>query len=171
MLSLLMRRPELTALPPMPTGVDLATRADTAGLTRLLDAAFSMQWTPALVHRELFDDPTVHATYLVRAHESIVATASARVLPDRYPGAGSVHWVASDPAHRGRGLGLTVTLAVLHRFATDGLTSAVLETDDERLPAISAYLRLGFIPAYPNRQHQLRWSRIFRRMSLRRQTY
>jgi len=169
MLSLLMRRPDLRDLPPVPAGVELATRDDTAELVRLLDASFTMNWTSDLVRRELLDNPTVQATYLVRRQQQVVATASARMLPERYPDAGLVHWVASDPRLRGRGLGLTVTLAVLHRFAAAGLRSAVLETDDERVPAISAYLRLGFIPEYPNRQHQLRWSKIFRRISLRRQ--
>lgn len=170
MLSLLMRRPDLKELPPVPAGVELAGPSDMVALTRLLDASFAMDWTPELVRRELLDDPTVRATYLVRRGERIIATASARVLPDRYPGAGSVHWVASDPDHRGRGLGLAVTLAVLHRFADEGLTASVLETDDERLPAISAYLRLGFVPEYPDPRHRQRWSTIFRRLSLRRRS-
>ncbi len=171
MLSLLMRRPHLKELPPVPTGVEPAEERDANGLARLLDASFGTNWTVDRVRQELLADPTVHATFLVRRWDRVVATASARVLPNRYPGAGCLHWIASDPGLRGRGLGLTVTLAALHRFAADGLTSSVLETDDDRLPAISAYLRLGFIPQYPAPSHQNRWSEIFRRLSLRRHSH
>ncbi|WP_217428041.1 GNAT family N-acetyltransferase [Microlunatus speluncae] len=168
MLSLLMRRPHLKDLPPVPDGVDPAGPLDATALAHLLDAAFSTTWTPDRVRLELLDDPTVRATYLIRRGDRLVATASARVLPHRDPQAGWLHWVASHPALRGRGLGLAVTVAALHRFAADGLTSSALETDDHRLPAISAYLRLGFVPQYPTQTHQDRWSEIFRRLSLRR---
>lgn len=171
MLSLLMRRPHLKDLPPVPSGVETAGERDAEELARLLEASFTTTtWTPDRVRLDLLGDPTVRATYLVRRGERIVATASARVLPHRYPGAGCLHWVASDPGLRGRGLGLTVILAALHRFARDGLAASVLETDDDRLPAISAYLRLGFVPQYPTPHHQDRWSEIFRRLSLRRRS-
>ncbi|NYE71789.1 GNAT family N-acetyltransferase [Microlunatus parietis] len=166
-MQLRMRRPDLDDLPPLPTGVQRATGADADGLARLLDAAFTKEWTPARVRRELLDEPDVRDTYLVRRGRLAVATASALVRADQ-PDVGILHWVASDPALRGRGLGLTVTLAVLRRFAADGLAASILHTDDDRLPAISAYLRLGYVPEYPDQRHQDRWSRIFRRLSLRR---
>jgi mycothiol synthase len=163
--SLLMRRPDLDDLPPAPTGVELATNADADGLGQLLDASFAEDWDSARVHRDLLDDATVGATYLLREGDRIVATASARVLPQDYPGAGYLHWVASDPHVRGRGLGRAVTIAVLHRFAEDELRSTVLETDDERLPAISVYLGLGYVPQYRDASHEDRWSRIFRELN------
>ena len=46
----------------------------------------------------------------------------------------------------GRGLGFHVSLACTHIMAAEGRTSAVLQTDDFRLPAIKSYLRLGFAP-------------------------
>jgi mycothiol synthase len=165
MVSLLMRRPDLDDLPTAPTGVDLATAEDAEGLARLLDAAFSEEWDAARVHRELLDDPTVEAVYVIRDRELIVATASARLLPKDHPGAGYLHWVASDPQVRGRGLGRAVTIAVLHRFAADGLTATVLETDDERLPAIRVYLAFGYVPQYPDASHVDRWSKIFRALN------
>jgi mycothiol synthase len=166
MVSLLMRRPDLDDLPTAPTGVDLATVADDEGLARLLDAAFTNEaWDAARVHRELFDDKTVEAVYVIRERERIVSTASARLMPEDHPGAGYLHWVASDPELRGRGLGRAVTLAVLHRFAADGLTATVLETDDERLSAIRLYLALGYVPQYPDASHVDRWSKIFRAMN------
>jgi hypothetical protein len=37
----------------------------------------------------------------------------------------------------------------------------MLETDDHRLPAISAYHRLGYVPQYTEADHEGRWSAIF----------
>jgi mycothiol synthase len=159
--SLLMRRPDLSDLPPAPAGVEVASEADVPGLALLLDASFEDPWDGARVRRDLLDDPTVHQTLVIRDGDAIVATASARVLPAEYPGAGYVHWVASDPKRRGQGLGFAVTLAVLYEFITEGLTESVLETDDERLSAIRVYLGLGFIPQYRDDSHQSRWSKIF----------
>lgn len=160
-----MRRPDLDDLPAAPTGVELATAADAEGLARLFDASFGEAWDAARVHRELLDDQTVEAVYVIRERERIVATASARLLPKEHPGAGYLHWAASDPQLRGRGLGRAVTIAVMHRFAADGLAATVLETDDERLPAIKVYLALGYVPLYPDAGHEDRWSKIFRAMN------
>ena len=165
MVSLLMRRPHLDDLPRPPSGVELATDADAMGLAQLLDASFTNEaWDTARVHRELLDDPTVEAVYLIRERERIVSTASARLMPHDHPGAGYLHWVASDPQLRGRGFGRAVTIAVLHRFLADGLSATVLETDDERLPAIKVYLALGYVPQYPDASHVDRWSKIFREL-------
>jgi ribosomal protein S18 acetylase RimI-like enzyme len=165
MLSLLMRRPDLDDLPPAPANVELATDADADSLSQLLDASFAEDWDSARVHRDLLDDKTVQATYLLREGDRIVATASARVLPEEYPGAGYLHWVASDPQLRGRGLGRAVTIAVMRHFVEDELASTVLETDDERLPAISVYLGLGYVPQYRDASHEDRWSKIFRALN------
>jgi mycothiol synthase len=166
MVSLLMRRPDLDDLPNAPTGVELATVADAEGLARLLDESFTTEeWDTARVHRELLDDPTVEDVYVIREGQQIVATASARLMPEDHPGAGYLHWVASDPQLRGRGLGRAVTIAVMHRFAADGLAATVLETDDERLPAIRLYLSLGYVPQYPDASHVDRWSKIFRALN------
>ena len=161
MAQLLMRRPDLAALPPAPGGVESADAGDVAGLTSLLEAAFEESWDGDRVQRDLLDDPSVRRTLIIRDGDAIVATASARVLPSQYPGAGYVHWVASDPTRRGQGIGFAVTVAVLHEFLTEGLTEAVLETDDDRLSAIRVYLGLGFVPQYRDDSHQLRWSKIF----------
>ncbi len=161
MVSLLLRRPDLSALPDAPAVVETAGDEDAISLAALLNASFEESWDADRVRRDLLDDPTVYETFIIRDGSSIVATASARLLPDQYPDAGYVHWVASDPGYRGRGLGLAVTMAVLHRFAADGLSGSVLETDDDRLSAIKIYLGLGFIPQYRDDTHQERWSKIF----------
>ncbi len=168
MVSLLMSRPSLDELPPLDARVERATTADLEGLASLLDASFSEDWDAARVQRELFDDATVESVYLVRSGDRILATASARVMPEEHPGAGYLHWVASDPQQRGRGLGYAVTVSVLHDFAARGLTSTVLETDDERSGAIRMYLGMGYIPVYRDQTHEQRWSIIFQQLAARR---
>lgn len=77
-----------------------------------------------------------------------VATASSHWLPDRFPGAGVVHWVGTRPDHARLGLGSALLRRLLHDFDERGYPAAVLQTDTFRLPAIRAYLRFGFLPVY-----------------------
>ena len=148
---LLMRRPALNDLPPLPllpTGHTLrpAVAADAAGIADVLASAFGPEWTVDRVRGALLDAPDVETTFVVAVDGRPVATASARLLSARYPGSGYLHWVGAHPSHRGRGLGASVTLAVLRRFRAIGCRDAVLETDPPRLPAIRLYLGLGFRP-------------------------
>ncbi|WP_020577875.1 GNAT family N-acetyltransferase [Actinopolymorpha alba] len=159
--SLLLRRPTLDTLPDLAIDVGVATSADLTELARVLDAAFAEDWDVDRVRRNLVDDPTVKGTYVVRDGDRIVATASARLLPEQYPDAGYLHWVAADPAVRGKGLGAAVTVAVLRDFVARGLACSVLETEDHRLAAITLYLGLGYIPQYRDPSHEARWSAIF----------
>jgi mycothiol synthase len=151
MRQLFMRRPDLDDLPApsvLPAGHELRTaRPDDAdGIAAVLASAFESDWTADKVRRELLEAPDVETTYLVTAGGFPVATASARLLPERYPGSGYVHWVGTHGASRGQGLGRAVTLATLYRFRELGCRDAVLETDPPRLPAIRLYLALGFRP-------------------------
>jgi mycothiol synthase len=160
-----MRKPACTkpAIAPASTaGVRGATDADAEGLSRLLGVAFpEMQWDAARARADLIEAADVKATFVVAENDQLLATASARYFERRFPGVGYVHWVAVDPAARGRGLFDVVMGAVEAQFEADGRRVAILETDDRRLPAIAAYLRLGYIPQYTEGDHEERWSRIF----------
>ena len=61
--------------------------------------------------------------------------------------------VAVVPAHRGKGLGCAVTLAVRHKLRDEGLCAAELLTDDHRLAAIKTYLDVGFEPSLTHENH------------------
>jgi len=89
-----------------------------------------------------------------------VATASAWYKPEWGADTGYVHYVGTDPAHKGKRLGYWVSLAVLHRFVFEGRTRAVLQTDDFRVPAIKIYLRLGFAPWLVEEEQRERWRKI-----------
>jgi len=164
---LFMRHPSLIDIPPLPeppAGYVLRgyQPVDGTGLAALLTRAFGEAWDEARVRRDLAETPDVEHIYLIAYHDKPVATASARLLPDEYPGSGYVHWVGADPAHQGKGLGRLVSLRLLHHFRAAGLRDAVLETNDFRLPAVRTYLRLGFVPEchYSDADEQRRWSRL-----------
>lgn len=163
MAQLLMKRPvgANDLPPPSPIPVRAASRADIPALATLLSAAYSeLPWDAARVAQELFDAPDVPVVYIIEEAGQIIATASVR-YHEGFPGAGYVHYVGVDPAHRGRRLGTVVMAKVMRHFAADGKTFSVLNTDDFRLPAIASYLGQGFVPQYPEPSHEERWSKIF----------
>jgi mycothiol synthase len=158
-----MRRPHLEGLPALraPDGYELRTwrPGDEARWAAVMDGAIGA-WDEERVRSEfLHQDGVEPDNIFVVAHGGeLVATATARRLPD--PATGYVHMVAADPAHRGRGLGTLVNAAVLHRLRELGCTSARLHTDDDRLPAIRIYRRLGFEPRHTAPDHAERWARV-----------
>jgi mycothiol synthase len=161
--SLRMRRPTLADLPPLPSLPNSYTlrpmqELDMPAVADVLDRAFLDEgWDPGRVRTALWDEPSVSKTLLLDSGGQPVATASARLLPERFPGSGYLHWVAVDPAHTGHRFGKYISLAILHEFVALGCDDAVLETQDHRLPAIKTYLNLGFLPEYPDEAHRERW--------------
>jgi mycothiol synthase len=163
--SLLLRKTHLNNLPAvtLPAGYSIrnATPKDVEGLATCLQKAFpEMTWTADNACAWLIHDESVKATFVIEFKGEIVATASARLLPNEFPGAGYIHWVGADPSHRGKNLGYLVSLATLHEFVHLGCQDAVLHTDDFRVPAIKVYLKLGFRPEYAHATHPRRWSRL-----------
>ncbi len=91
----------------------------------------------------------------------VVATAMATHRPSsRYPFGGELSWVAADPDHSGKGLGLAVSAAALRRFLAAGYRCIYLQTDDFRLAAIKTYLRLGFEPLPEDPEMDRRWENV-----------
>jgi len=88
--------------------------------------------------------------FFVIVHQAtgkVVATAHVAHNPAQlHPAGGEVGWVAGDPDHKGKGLGLAVCAAVTARSIAAGYKNIYLRTDDHRLPAIKTYLKLGYEP-------------------------
>jgi mycothiol synthase len=134
---------------------------DLPGLTELLSKSFEeMQWNEETVSQRLVEAADVKKIYIIDCDGKPVATASARIMPDEYPNAGYLHWVAVHPDYRKKKLGTAVSLAVLREFVAMGCKSAVLETEDKRLAAIKVYQDLGFKAVHRHSSHALRWAMI-----------
>ncbi len=170
--SLIMRRPHLDDLPAaltLPEGYQLrlARDDDSNGLQVLLQAAFPEgDWSPTKVEAVLYTDSRVPATFVVEVAGRLVATASLLFEPQLQPETGTLHWVAAHPEQSGKRLGTLVSLAVLHEFIRLGRTSALLRTDDIRLPAIKTYLGLGFEPDCSTPSRTERWERVFAQLAV-----
>ena len=165
MAQLVMKRPAGDGVAQQ-SSVRTANSADAEALGRLLGAAFpEMEWSAERARKDLLEASDVKSTFVVEEGGKLLATASARYFVARFPDGGYVHWVGVDPAARGRGLFDVVMAAVQQQFNADGKPVAFLETDDQRLPAIAAYLRLGYVPHYTESDHEGRWSRIFTQLA------
>lgn len=100
-------------------------------------------------------------------HGSPCATATSWRQHYRWgPGIGYVLFVGVAKSHQGHGLGGQMTLHVLHDFVLHGFHTAVLETDDYRLPAIKTYLKLGFVPRIVHPRQVQQWEDIFGQLSM-----
>jgi mycothiol synthase len=102
--------------------------------------------------------------WLLAVHEEsneIVASAMAlHSHSELHPFGGELGWLAGDPAHAGRGLGLAVSAAVTARFIEAGYRNIHLYTEDWRLPALKTYLKLGYVPFLFSPEMPERWQAI-----------
>jgi len=89
-----------------------------------------------------------------------VATATAWYNAQWDESVGYLHMVGLLPQYAGKSLGLQASLAALHQMKREGRKSAVLHTDDFRIPAIKTYTRLGFLPQITHESHVERWQKI-----------
>jgi mycothiol synthase len=79
------------------------------------------------------------------ARDEIVASAMA-LHSDVFPHGGELGWLAGDPVHAGKGLGLTVSAAIVARFMEEGFHTIHLYTEGYRPAALKTYFKLGFVP-------------------------
>lgn len=109
--------------------------------------------------------------FFIVEHEAggqLVATAVATHCPtDLHPCGAELGWVAADPAHAGKGLGMAVCAAVTRRLISAGYTDIRLQTDDWRLPALKVYLKLGYKPMLYCDGMAERWRAIKRQLGWR----
>ena len=77
-----------------------------------------------------------------------------------HPFGAELGWVASDPVHRGKGLGRAVCAAVTVRLLAAGYRNIHLYTDDFRHPALATYLKLGYVPFLFGPDELDRWQSI-----------
>jgi mycothiol synthase len=150
-----LRRPTLDSLPDsrVPDGYRLRRfrPGDETDWQAVYDAAFPdipdrvSEKVSELMASDLWNPDRVSLACLA---DRPVACAVAWEPPWNAPGAGVVHWVATLPAHRRRGLGRAVVLDALQWMRRTGRRTAVLITEVHRTAALRLYLDLGFEPDF-----------------------
>jgi predicted dehydrogenase/GNAT superfamily N-acetyltransferase len=155
--------------PPVPAGYQLRcyTPSDEASCLAVLHAAGFTDWSPDTMHS--FELRVLPDGWFVVEHKAggrVVATAFATHNPSaEHPSAAELGYVAGDPGHKGKGLGLVVCAAVVRRCLQAGYRCIFLLTDDWRLPALKTYLKLGFEPLYHAPDMQDRWQAILKQLN------
>jgi mycothiol synthase len=150
--------------PILPSGYTLRPyrSADAEAYLRLLHGAGFLHWNEEMLGQWL--DRVLPDGLLLIEHAATAALAATSMAAHRpmplHPFGGELGWVAGDPAHAGRGLGRAVCAGVVRRFLSAGYRRIYLKTDDWRLPAISIYLRLGFVPFLYAEDMALRWAAV-----------
>lgn len=162
-----MMRSNLDDLPDLvvPEGYALRTYqpGDEAAWCAIMDTGIGSGWTveecrAQLTGQDLF---LPEGCFFITWNDEPVASACVWPTALYGPTSAQVHMVCAKPSHRGKGLGYLVTLALLHYMRDHEYASTYLGTDDFRIPAINAYLKLGFEPSYLDDSHRARWAEIF----------
>jgi len=162
-----MRHDDLNHLPPLevPDGYvcrPMAADEPWAYVQVMNRSNFTGGCDQAWFERTFSSDPEYDPSYLqiIWKGDEPVAAAAAwhyELEGERW---GMIHWVGSSDRERGKGLGVTVTLAALHRLRQRGFARAVLNTHGWRMPAVATYLRLGFSPWPTNETPQETWDQV-----------
>ena len=99
--------------------------------------------------------------FLVTHRQSQKIVASCMALTSLvYPKGGELGWLAGDPAHSGKGVGLAASAAVTAKFVEERCSNIHLNTDDYRLAALKIYLKLGYVPLLCGPEMLDRWRKI-----------
>jgi putative NIF3 family GTP cyclohydrolase 1 type 2 len=112
--------------------------------------------------RTFSQDPQYDPAFLqlIWKGERPVAAATAWHIEIEGERWGMIHWVGASNTERGKGLGKMATLAALHTLRARGFTHAMLDTAVWRLPAVAAYLGLGFRPWPTAQAPQAVWEQV-----------
>jgi len=157
-------------LPPVPPGYRLRPYRpeDESGYYTLMARAGFEGWSARRMQGVLFSVlPGGFFVVEYAASGQVVASAMAQHVPTPlHPYGGQLGWVATEPGHRGRGLGTLVTAAATRHLVEAGYRRIYLLTDDFRLSAIRIYLALGYSPLYHTPDMQARWQAVFQQLGI-----
>ncbi len=159
-------RDDLEGLPKLclPSGFELRDfrDGDEEAWGEIMTEAFSPYWSAVRFRRLMrphFGFRPDRVIFLLR-DGAPVGSASAFRWPGVERCRGYVHMLGIKKDHCGAGLGYWLAAACLQRFREQGFRSAMLQTEDFRLPAIKHYLRLGFRPRLVMEAQRQKWRDI-----------
>lgn len=165
MSQLIMRNPDITKIPELilPEGFSIHTHKE--GMEKIwediIEDAFGMHFDFEFLINA--GDYSPEKVLYLKKDEKIIATTTA-VENSKYPGEGWFRMVGVRKDAQGMGAGKKISLAALNSLKARGYKSAVLSTDDFRIPAIKLYLSVGFEPVYEDSTHKARWQKIFEQL-------
>ncbi|MBQ4088183.1 MAG: GNAT family N-acetyltransferase [Clostridia bacterium] len=159
---LFMRHPDITTLPPaqIPEGFTLRTHEEgwESLWENIVNACFDFHYEFPLALTRRYDYAPEHVFYLEKDGKLIATATALQKAEDSEDGL--IHMVATTPEARGRGAGRALVHTALYALKERGFKTAVLSTDDVRIPALRIYYRLGFRPVYTHESHEARWAKI-----------
>ncbi|MCM8900073.1 GNAT family N-acetyltransferase [Caldicoprobacter algeriensis] len=160
---LMMYRESLSNLPDLniPQGYELRSfcPGDEKWWERIINVTFQYQsdFKKEILMQQQFKPERIK---FICCNNIPIATATAWEKDDYGKEIGYLHMVGVLPEHSGKKLGYYVSLAALYQMAKEGKKSAVLHTDDFRIPAIKTYWNLGFKPVLVHENQIERWKNI-----------
>jgi GNAT superfamily N-acetyltransferase len=121
----------------------------------MFDRGFGMD-PGALPQRQLF---------LFDALQKPIGTATAW-LDETFDGKlyGRIHWVAIVQEYQGRGLAKPLMSVTCSRLRELGHQRACLKTATGRIPAISLYMKFGFVPLIRNGDEEADWRGVIEKL-------
>lgn len=124
-------------------------------------AGFS-RWGHGTFNNEVRGENTLGVFVVYNIPEKkIVAAALSMIRKDKSGSSvGELGWVAGDPAHKRKHIGLSVCTVAVQKLLSLGMTHVFLKTDDFRLAAIKTYLKMGFLPVFFTNKTLLRWRMV-----------
>lgn len=148
----------------IPNGYKLKAyqRGDEVGFFHLMERAGFGKWNIKKLDEMLVKViPNGFFFIILKETEQLVCTAMALHSPSRlHPFGAELGWLAGDPEHKGKGLGMVVCSVVVRRLICGGYKRIYLKTDDYRLPALKIYLKIGFLPFLFKEGMQDRWKLV-----------
>lgn len=90
-------------------------------------------------------------------------TMAIHVASRSHPFGGQIGWLATDPDHRKRGLATICAGTATRRLLEAGYDDVWVTTDDHRLGALNALIRIGFVPA-PTPSTASRWHEVLQEL-------
>jgi mycothiol synthase len=151
----------------LPKGYRLRTyqAGDEVGIARIYEASVLGNERPEDVRERIIQHPcfTPERLFLVEHEGELVGTAAAWIEDDTPP-VGYLHMVGVLPLHRGKHLGLALTVVAIRFNAMEGFRKQRLSTDDWRESALRMYLDLGYYPLLTDDTHPERWAVLAKKL-------
>jgi mycothiol synthase len=148
---------------PAPEGYVLRRfeRGDEAGLARVYLASDLGCTQAEAVRERIVERDLFRPERLIVLERDGVVVGSAIAWEDVVePPAGYLHMVGVLPEARGKGLGTLLAVEAIRQSRSEGFRVLRCHTDDFRLGAIRAGLRLGFRPVLSHASDKARWTAI-----------